>query len=283
MFDEPQHCSTAARQNCSTKIVCLERSAPQVKRSSNLYHFFIALLSALCAMLFINPEVHAMQKPKHIVLLGASVGNTWNIESLPDRLIKSGSSPLAPDASRLAVSQYRFEYVGEYQFDKTNALQQILKRKENKPDAIFIKECAAYFPGDLSHYQELLKGWIKQCKESKVVPIPTTVVPVIEPDFSNLKLKLKDTIKWVLGRPTLSSRLEGLIKYNDWIKSYGQREGLIILDLEAPLRISEKDRSLKIELHSGDGLHLNQKAYSLLDQIVLPTLDQALRNDKRKK
>jgi len=241
------------------------------------------LLSALCSLLFLIPEVHAVQKPKHIVLLGASVGNAWNIDSLPDRVIKVSLSPLTPYSSRLTVFPYRFEYVGEYEFDKTNALQQILKRKENKPDVIFIKECAAYFPGDLSNYQELMKSWIKQCKESKILPIPTTVVPVIKPDFSTLGIKIKDTIKWVLGRPTLASRLEGLIKYNDWIRSYAQKEGLTILDLEAALRISEGDRSLKMELHSGDGLHLNQKAYSILDQIVLPTLDQALRDDKRKK
>lgn len=189
--------NTAAQMFClKPQATCLgEAFWRRLESSSNRYHFFIALLFGLFSFLFLNPEVHAMQKPKHIVLLGASVGNAWNIESLSDRLIKGGSSPLAPDASRLAASQYRFEYIGEYQFDKTNALQQILKRKENKPDAIFIKECAAYFPGDLSRYQELMKSWINQCKESKVVPIPTTVVPVIKPDFSNLKLKLKDTIK----------------------------------------------------------------------------------------
>lgn len=241
-----QHCSTSSQQRIK----------------------IIALLAALCSLLFLNTEVHAMQKPKHIILLGASVGEAWKIDNLP---------------KRVGIQGYRFEYVGEYQFDKTDALQQLLKRKENKPDAIFIKECAAYFPGDLSHYQELMKSWIRQCKESKVIPIPTTVVPVIKPGFSTLEIKVKDTIKWVLGRPTLASRLEGLIQYNDWVRSYAQKEGLIILDLETPLRISEKDRSLKIELHSGDGLHLNQRAYSILDQIVLPTLDQALRNDKRKK
>jgi hypothetical protein len=191
--------------------------------------------------------------------------------------MKSGSYPLTPDALHLRKFPYRFEYVGEFQFDKTKALQQILQRKENKPDAIFLKECAAYFPGNFIDYQELMKRWIRQCLEANVIPIPTTVVPVIKPGFSNLEIKAKDMIKWFLGRPTFTLRLEGLIKYNDWIKSYAQKEGLIILDLEAPLHISETDRSLKIELHSGDGLHLNQKAYPILDQIVLPTLDQAFR------
>ncbi len=230
-----------------------------------------------------SPEGYAMQKTKHIVLLGASVGNAWNIASLPQRIAKAGISPPTQDTLRLAASRYSFEFVGEYQFDKTKALQQILNRKEKKPDAIFIKECAAYFPGDLSRYQALMESWIKQCQASKVIPIPTTVVPVVRPGFSDLNLKLKETIKWVLGRPTLGSRLEGLVKYNDWVRLCAQREGLPVLDLEAALRISEEDRSLKMELHSGDGLHLNEKAYALLDQIVLPTLDQAFKNDPVKK
>jgi hypothetical protein len=234
------------------------------------------LLFALCSLLFLNPEVHAMQKPKHIVLLGASVGKAWNIESLPDRLIKSGSSPLAPSASRLAVSQYRFEYIGEYQFDKTKSLQQVLKRKVNKPDAIFIKECAAYFPGDLSHYQELVQGWVTLCRKAGVVPIPTTVVPVIRDD--SFKTQLKDLIKQVIGRPTSSWGLTEIIKYNDWIKSYAQKEGLVVLDLEDPVHTSKEDRSLRLDLHSGDGLHLNGKAYKLLDQIVPRTLEQAFKS-----
>ncbi len=203
-----------------------------------------------------------MEKPRNIVLLGASVGRDWKIEELP---------------SRLNIQKYQFEYVGEYQFDKTKPLQEMLQRKENKPDAIVIKECAAYFPGDLSQYQALMESWIEKCKESKVIPIPTTVVPVVRAGFSDVKLKLKETIKWVLGRPTLHLRLQGLVKYNEWIRSYGQKEGLLILDLEAALRVSESDRSLKKEFHSGDGLHLNEKAYAILDQIVFPTLDQAFK------
>ena len=219
-----------------------------------------------------------MQKPKHIVLLGASVGKAWNIESLPNRITKSSSSPLPPDALRLTVVPYRFEYVGKYQFDKTDSLQEILKRKENKPDAIFLKECAAYFPGDLPKYQELMKGWVTQCKQAGVIPIPTTVVPMIR-DLP-LKTRVKDLIKWVIGRSTQgsihTSRLTGILQYNDWIKSYPLKEGLVVLDLETPLHVSNEDRSLRLDLHSGDGLHLNEKAYALLDKIVIPTLEKAL-------
>jgi hypothetical protein len=238
------------------------------------------LLLALSPLLFSNSEVYAMQKTKHIVLLGASVGKAWNIESLPQRLMQNGSSHPTPYASRLAVFPYRFEYVGVYQFDKSKALQQILQRKENKPEAILIKECAAYFPGYLPKYQELMKGWVTQCKQAGVIPIPTTVVPVVREE--GFVKKVKQLVKKILGRATTSSRIIAILQYNDWIKLYSQKEGLIVLDLEAPLRISLQDRSLRLDLHTGDGLHLNEKAYSLLDQIVLPTLDDIFQKNRQK-
>jgi hypothetical protein len=215
------------------------------------------LLFAICTLLFLNFEVYAMQKPKHIILLGASVGKAWEIEDLP---------------KRQNIQGYRFEYVGEYQFDKSKALQQILQRKENKPDAILIKGCAAYFPGDLLKYQALMRSWVQQCKKAGVIPIPTTVIPVVrEQGFINI---VKNIVKKILGKSTNASRLTAIFQYNDWIKSYAQKEGLVVLDLEASLRTNEIDRSLRIDLQIGDGLHLNRKAYSILDQILIPCLEK---------
>ncbi len=230
-------------------------------------HLARVLLSALIvllvpALIFEN-EVFGMTKKKHVVLLGASVGQAWHIESLPDRLG--------------AARGYRFEYVGEYAFDKTEALMKILQRKQNKPDAVIIKECAAYFPGDLKNYQGLMKGWVQECKKEGVIPIPTTVVPVVSTRNKPIKDRLKDFIKTLLGRPTTATQLEGIFRYNDWVREYAAQEGLTALDLEAPLRTSRDDRSLRVDLHSGDGLHLNAKAYEMLDSIVAPALDRALR------
>ena len=222
-------------------------------------------VAVLSSVIICDNEVYGMKKEKHVVLLGASVGHAWKIEALPDRLNLSGST-----------QAYRFEFVGEYAFDKTEALNKILKRKQNKPDAILIKECAAYFPGDLPQYQELVKGWVRECKKSGVVPVLTTVVPVTK--ATDLKSSLKDFIKPLLGKANTSARLEALLQYNDWIKVYAKQEGLTVLDLEAPLRVSETDRRLRADLHSGDGLHLNAKGYALLDQIVSPALDRAFRN-----
>ena len=230
---------------------------------------FVPITLFLVSAIFLEGEVFGMRGEKHVVLLGASVGRDWKIESLPERLKQTEG----------AAQVYRFEYVGEYAFDKTEALIKILQRKENKPDAIIIKECAAYYPGDLRQYQELMKGWVKACKNAGVVPVPTTVVPVVSSKNKTIKERVKDFIKSILGRPTPSSQLEGISQYNDWIRQYTSQEGLTVLELEAPLRTSQEDRSLRIDLHSGDGLHLNAKAYEILDGIVIPTLDRAFQKN----
>ncbi len=235
-------------------------------------HRYLVCLTAfvatflLAALMLCENEVHGMTKQRHIVLLGASVGHAWKIEALDERMKQNQ-----------AIRGYRFEYVGEYAFDKTEALNRILQRTKNKPDAIFIKECAAYFPGDLQEYQRLMKGWVQECRKAGVIPILTTVVPVVSSKNKAMKDQLKDFIKTFLGRPTTATQLEGIFQYNDWIKEYAAQEGLVVLDLEAPLRTSQADRSLRVDLHSGDGLHLNAKAYQMLDDVVVPTLDLAFR------
>ena len=218
--------------------------------------FFLLVSAIVC-----DEEVYGMAKKKHVVLLGASVGEGWKIEGLPERLNQSGSI------------SYRFEYVGDYQFDKSQTLRNILQRQQDKPDAIILKECAVYFPGDLRQYQELIKEWIKECKDAAVIPIPTTVVPVAK--ATSLKAIVKDLLKPLLGKASSTQRLEALLQYNDWIRSYTKQEGLALLDLEKTLRTSEADRRLREDLHSGDGLHLNGQAYGLLDQIVMPVLNEA--------
>jgi len=242
------------------------RIAREGKKSRR--HLIVYMLAAMVFMAVsmspFSDEVYGMTKKKHVVLLGASVGHDWKIDSLPERLEqKSG------------VRRYSFEFVGDYQFDKTQTLLKILQRKQNKPDAILLKECAAYFPGDLNRYKELMKSWIKECRNAGVIPVPTTVVPVIRQQ--SIVSKMKDIVKSVLGRPTSGMQLERITQYNDWIRSYAANENLTVLDLEAAVRISADDRSLRTDLHSGDGLHLNAGAYRLLDQIVVPVLDQAFK------
>ncbi len=196
---------------------------------------------------------------RKIVLIGASVGYSWRFGEL---------------SSRINAEPYSFEYVELYKFDKSEALDAVLTR-QHLPTAIILKECAAYFPGDLDLYKSLMTSWIDRCLEKNIIPIPTTVVPVTW--SHNIINGVKIIIKRIIGRIGKIyglSRIDSILAYNDWIKEYAQSRGLVVLDLEAALRVSPEDRYLRNELSSGDGLHLNDQAYKILDGIVLPTLEQ---------
>jgi len=178
-----------------------------------------------------------------IALVCASVGAAWNIgEHFP----------------KLDISVY-----DEYQFDKSNRIQDILNSE--KPDIMIIKECAAYFPPDsqgssMVAYQGLIKGWVSLCRNNGVIPILTTVVPIDPGNPSNSGI----------------SQLDSILDYNDWIKQYCSSENISVLDLEAALRINDGDRSLNPVYDSGDGLHPNDLAYTeKLDNILIPALNRA--------
>lgn len=203
--------------------------------------------------------------PVKIVFLGASVGKEWNLSEW---------------RKRQQNSDYDFEMTAVYSFDKSEALEEILMRPKRKfhfnrsyikglfkpapqkPKMIIIKECAAYFPGDLENYKTLIKKWIARCITSRVSPVLATVVPVTE-EHSR-------------GKP---GRLQGILDYNDWLRTYAKEAGIGLLDLEAALRINGERRTLKPELTSGDGLHLNEKAYHILDKFLEENLSGLLKEN----
>ncbi|MCX5701477.1 MAG: hypothetical protein NTW64_00640 [Candidatus Omnitrophica bacterium] len=204
----------------------------------------------------------SQKKPVRVLLLGASVGQAWNLPEWP---------------TRVHNNDYVMETIAEYSFDKSNALEEILMRPERKfhltrayikslfkqapqkPNIIIIKECAAYFPGDLGKNKELVKKWVNQCKAAAIKPVLATVVPVTE----------EHSLK-------IPGRLQGILEYNDWIRQYTRENGIVCLDLEAALRISKDDRRLRPDLTSGDGLHLNRKAYDILDKLQLNELSKVI-------
>jgi len=200
---------------------------------------------------------------QHILLIGASVGGAWKISSLPERIDIDG---------------YVFEYVhGGSQFDKSEKLKEVLARQENKPDRIILKECAAYFPGDLELFKKWMERWIAECREAGVEPIPATVVPVTKLHaykifFGYPLLKRKNPLQF--GWPFQQKRQRSILQYNDWVREMAAEQGLALLDLETALRYSGKNRYLRADLARMDGLHLKSTAYPLLDRIVIPTLDK---------
>jgi hypothetical protein len=195
---------------------------------------------------------------RHIMLLGASVGKAWS---------------LAEFSQRMNENQYVLESMAIYQFDKTDALEEVLMRPKKKfrltrtyikglfepapqiPDVILIKECAAYFPGELSTYKEWIGKWVKRIKESRKEVILATVVPVTRERAATRK-----------------GQSEAISEFNDWLRDYARLEKITLLDLEAELRISPRERFLQDTFTSGDGMHLNKTAYDVLDKVLLAAL-----------
>jgi len=125
----------------------------KIKGGALNYSRLLFILVLVCVYI-IPGDIMAGETKRRIVLLGASVGKGWQIERLP---------------ARANNDEYIFEYAGVYSFDKTQALHSFLGREEGtRPGAIILKECAAYFPGELSLYKKLILQWIADC-EAKVV------------------------------------------------------------------------------------------------------------------
>lgn len=196
-------------------------------------------------------------KIRRVHLLGASIGREWDFAGLPDRTGLKG---------------YRFESTALYAFDKSEALQGILADTAGPPSAIVLKQCAAWFPLNLTDSSRLIPGWVARCREAGSVPIPATVVPVVlDRSVGGAARRLWGRLR---GKMDPRDRLEALLEYNDWLRGFAAAERLALLDLEAALRVGEKRRSLRPDLHSGDGLHLNRAAYRILDRLVAPTLER---------
>lgn len=213
-------------------------------------------LGCLVALTAVGVEANMTAKPVRVVLVGASIGQDWNLAGLPGRAKLSG---------------YEFEAVQAWQYDKSEALEETLMRPKRKfrltpsyvkgffkaspqpADVIILKECSAYFPGDQQpqRKQELMETWVRSVQEKNIKVMLATVVPV--------------TKQRAAADP---GKLEAVLAYNDWVRAYAKKNNIPLLDLEAALRADGRERYLRDDLTSGDGSHLNRKAYDVLDGVM---------------
>lgn len=192
-----------------------------------------------------------------VMLIGASVGKAWQLTDLPERT--------GDDA-------FSFQSIAVYEYDKGEALEEVLLFPKRKfrlsrsyvkalfeappaaPDIIILKECAAYFPGDLDRYRTLMQAWTERVVGKKRRVILATVVPVTKERAATKK-----------------GQAEAIWAFNDWIRAYGRQKGVPVLDLEAAVQEGDGSRFLRADV-STDGLHLNGKGYGLLDECLLGLL-----------
>lgn len=167
-----------------------------------------------------------------VLLLGASVGKAW----------------------RLHVVYPNLRALAHYAFDKGPILEGAIA---SRPDAIIIKECAAYFPDD-GVDRSLLPGWLRRIRTAGIRPVLATVVPVTRAHAARAP-----------------GRVEAIWAFNDWLRGLAAEEKVPLLELEAALRCSPEDRHLDERFDSGDGLHLCGVAYrARLDPLIPPMLER---------
>ncbi len=195
---------------------------------------------------------------RHVVLIGASIGQEWNLSGL---------------SNRMNETRYTFESLQAWQFDKSALIDETLMRPARKfrltagylkslftpspqpPDMIILKECSSYFPGDMRRNKELVQGWVRAIKRKNIGVILATVVPVT-----------KERAHRDPGKQ------EGIREFNNWLREFAGAQGVPLLDLEGSLSEEDKDKYLRDEFTSGDGSHLNRKAYDILDGLLVKTL-----------
>jgi hypothetical protein len=220
------------------------------------------MATAFAAPTALAPEAKAViSKPVRVVLIGASIGKSWNLPELPQRLHLDG---------------YVFEALQVWEFDKSEMVEEMLMRPARKfrftpsyfksllqpvpqpADLVILKECSSYFPGNLQmqRKKELLQQWVQQVREKKIAVMVTTVAPITR----------------VRAERDGSTKQQAIREFNDWIRAYASAQGLALLDLEKALRADDKDRYLRDDLTSGDGSHLNRKAYDILDKQMWDTV-----------
>lgn len=198
-------------------------------------------------------------KTVHIVLVGASIGQAWRLGDWP---------------ARVHAGCFTAESVAAWQFDKTEAIEELLIRpavkfrlsrsyvrswflpRPRKPDLLILKECSSYFPGDLRTYRESIRRWVAQLEARGVRVMLATVVPVTR----------------ARARQSLGKQ-EALVAFNQWLREVARQQRMPLLDLEAAVRAEGEGSYLRDDLTSGDGTHLNRSAYEILDRTLRMSLD----------
>jgi hypothetical protein len=203
---------------------------------------FLAMLWGV----FLVSAAEMTKLEKRIVYIEASIGRAWKLDQFSERTQWRGG---------------KIQFVAVYDFDKSAAVTKALTSSEWKPDVIVLQECSTYFPGSLDEYKKSYRGWIRQIKEAGATPVIATTVPAAMP--SGWVAVTKEFVKTkVLGK---TGQLAQLGEFNDWLREIGNQEGIPVLDLERAMQEGANDRSLRKEFDVGDGTHLNEKAYQVLD------------------
>jgi hypothetical protein len=194
----------------------------------------------------------------HVALVGASIGQDWNLATWP---------------ARANAASFSAESFAVWEFDKSSAVDELLLRPKRrfrftrtylksllappprKPDVVILKECSSYFPGNLEAQRTAFRGWAERLSGAGTRVVLATVVPVTS-----------------TRAQADAGKQAALTEFNAWVREYAASKQLPVLDLDAAMRSGAPGSNLRDEYTSGDGSHLNRAAYTVLDRALLDTL-----------
>ena len=194
-------------------------------------------------------------KEQKVVFLGASITDKWPLEEV--------------------FPEYDFQKVIEYGVQrKVREFGRVIRQS---PKIVTIKFCSYYFMDDYEEllngvdYEQAIKDMVDEATANDVIPILATTIPV----------NLSDDFGEAFNRTQLQN--ERIREFNDFIKNYAQEKDLQVLDYYSWL-VDDAGQELKYEFAEasgglgGDGLHINDKAYEVINGNILSVLQDALDN-----
>ncbi|MBN1847922.1 MAG: SGNH/GDSL hydrolase family protein [Deltaproteobacteria bacterium] len=185
---------------------------------------------------------------EYIVLIGASVGKSWEFPELPKRK-NIGDGIILGNRTI-------------YEFDKSSAIDSLIGLPI-PVSAVIIKECSAYFPRDTGLSLEQIKKWVSKLQTKNITPVLATVVTITKEHDQ-----------------THPGRYQSILEFNDMIRKHADQEGILVLDLEEAVRNGGNDRHLKPEYAQPDGNHLVKKAYDeALDPLMEELINKLAKSD----
>lgn len=173
----------------------------------------------------------------YIVLIGASVGKSWELNNFADRTESKDSF---------------YGYRGAYTFDKTSVIENLLE-SQIKPTAVIIKECAAYFPRKAGQSIKKVREWTDLLVKYDIKPVLATVVPVTADH----------------DRTKANKRMSSINEFNNEIRALGKEKKIPVLDLQQALSDGSSENYLDKKFAVPDGLHLKKETYAnKLDKLL---------------
>jgi lysophospholipase L1-like esterase len=126
----------------------------------------------------------------------------------------------------------------------------------------------------LIRIRESYTEMISRARAEQIQPVLATEVTIRPP--KTVVETLMATLGWVMGKESYQDRVNGhVVTVNAWLRELGQREGLLVLDLQRTLA-SGPDGPRRWSYAADDGSHISEEGYRVVTEYAVPRLVQHL-------